>query len=311
MKKKIIVWLIIAISFILVGGIIFVGVMNSLKWDFKVLDTAKYETNIYNITDQFENISLKTNTADVVFLRSEDENCKIECLESEKEKHTVSIQDLTLEIGINDTREWYDHIALFNFDTTVIKLYLPKDKYNSLLIKASTGDIEIPNDFTFGSIDIKGSTCDIDCQASTINDLNFELSTGDIEIENITAGDINLVITTGDIDVSNVNCASFASSGSTGDIELEKVDAGKSFYITRNSGDVTIDECDADELFVQTNTGDVSGNLLTSKIFVCKTDTGEINLPNTTEGGKCEIITDTGDIIISVKKNMTSGYYVR
>ena len=42
------------------------------------------------------------------------------------------------------------------------------------------------------------------------------------------------------------------------------------------------------------------GTLLSAKIFVHRTSTGDIKLPETTTGGKCKISTDTGDIKISI-----------
>ena len=51
---------------------------------------------------------------------------------------------------------------------------------------------------------------------------------------------------------------------------------------------------------MRTHTGDVSGNLLSDKVFITETDTGRIDVPKTTTGGKCEIKTDTGDIRISI-----------
>ena len=51
---------------------------------------------------------------------------------------------------------------------------------------------------------------------------------------------------------------------------------------------------------VTTDTGDVKGTLLSDKIFFAETKTGRKDVPKTTAGGKCEIKTDTGDIIISV-----------
>jgi len=41
--------------------------------------------------------------------------------------------------------------------------------------------------------------------------------------------------------------------------------------------------------------------LLTDKVFITKTDTGSINVPDSITGGRCEIKTDTGDIKITVK----------
>ena len=50
-----------------------------------------------------------------------------------------------------------------------------------------------------------------------------------------------------------------------------------------------------------TDTGDVKGSLLSEKIFIPTTDTGDVDVPKTVTGGRCEITTDTGDIKITVK----------
>lgn len=65
-------------------------------------------------------------------------------------------------------------------------------------------------------------------------------------------------------------------------------------------GDVIFDACDAGEISVTTDTGDVTGTLLTEKVFYTHTDTGSVNVPRTTTGGRCEITTDTGDIEIDL-----------
>ena len=41
--------------------------MTLLKWDFKKLSTVKYETNTYDIDNSFNNISIKTDTSDIIF----------------------------------------------------------------------------------------------------------------------------------------------------------------------------------------------------------------------------------------------------
>ena len=57
---------------------------------------------------------------------------------------------------------------------------------------------------------------------------------------------------------------------------------------------------DAAELFVKTDTGDVTGSLLTDKIFITQTNTGDVDVPDTAAGGRCEIRTNTGDIEIKI-----------
>lgn len=316
MKTK--VWIITAVSFILIGGIIFVGAMSMLKWNFKGISTTKYETNTYDIAEKFENISINTDTADILFVLSADGKCSVECVEEVRTKHTVSVQENTLSIDISDTRKWYDHISFFSFGTPKITVYLPSDKYALLTVKASTGDIKLPKEFTFDGIDIKVSTGDVSCNASTANDLKIKTSTGHINIDNITAANMNLTTSTGGINVksadcsgkietkvstgktnlTDVKCESLISNGNTGDIKLTDVIAAKDFNIKRSTGDINLIACDAGEIFITTDTGDVSGTLLTDKVFICKTDTGDIDVPKTTTGGRCEITTDTGDIEI-------------
>ena len=70
----------------------------------------------------------------------------------------------------------------------------------------------------------------------------------------------------------------------------------------RSTGDVRMEGCDAAEIFILTDTGDVAGSLLSDKVFVVETDTGDVDVPRSAAGGRCEITTDTGDIRITVTK---------
>ncbi len=320
MKTKI--WIITAVSFILIGGIIFVGAMSMLKWNFKGISTTKYETNTYDIVEEFENISINTDTADILFVLSANGKCKVECVEESRINHTVLVQENTLNIDITDTRKWYDHISFFSFGTPKITVYLPSDKYALLTVNASTGDIEIPSEFTFDNIDIKASTGDVNCNASAVNDLKIKLSTGHIDIQDIAAGNMNLTTSTGSINIKSVDCSgkiemrvstgktiladvkceNLISNGNTGDMKLRNVIATKDFNITRSTGNIKFENSDANEIFIETDTGDVKGSLLSDKVFITETDTGNVSVPKSTTGGKCEISTDTGDIKIETGK---------
>ena len=59
---------------------------------------------------------------------------------------------------------------------------------------------------------------------------------------------------------------------------------------------------DAGEIFIKTTTGSVKGSLLSSKIFMARSDVGKITVPRTTTGGICEIETDTGTINITISE---------
>lgn len=92
MRKATKIWLITAASLVLLGCILFVGVMTALKWDFSKLSTVKYETNTHEISESFGDISLTTDTADIMFALSGDGKCRVECYEGKNAKHSASVQ---------------------------------------------------------------------------------------------------------------------------------------------------------------------------------------------------------------------------
>lgn len=317
MMKK----MMIAGSLLIFAGLtVFAAVMTLNGWDFTKLGTTKYETNIYESNEEFRNISIKTDIADIVFIPSDSEETKVVCYEADKVKHSVSVSDSILAINEIDTRKWYEYAGI-NFKTPKITVYLPKGEYSSLIIEEKTGDIEIPDNFNFESIDISVSTGDVKCYASAAKSMEISATTGNINVSDTSVGLLNLYVSTGNVSVSeiicdgdvtvgvttgktnltDIVCQSVISSGNTGDILLKNAIAAKSFSIKRSTGDVTFENADASEVFVETDTGDVRGSLLTNKVFTVRTDTGKVNVPSSSEGGICNIITDTGDIKITVK----------
>ena len=280
---------------------------------------ANYETNVYEINESFYDIAIKTDTADIAFLPSDDGMCRVVCYEKSKVSHSVEVENGTLTVKVVDNRKWYDYIGV-NIDSPKITIYLPEAEYSSLVVEEDTGDIEIAKDFEFKSIDVSLDTGNVKCYASATDAIKIVASTGDVYVENISASSLDLKTSTGDITargitsdekitvdvstgkahLSNITCKNLTSTGSTGDISLINVIATEKISIERSTGNVTLEGSDATELFITTDTGDVKGSLLTNKVFITKTDTGRINVPNSITGGRCEITTDTGDIIISI-----------
>lgn len=302
MSKTTKIWLIIATALVALGAMIFVGVMTQYDWDFTKLSTVKYVTNTYEVSDEFDKISINVDTTEIEFVPTEDEACSIVCFEAEQVKHTATVQNGTLIISTVDTRKWYDHICI-SLDSPKMTVYLPQNEYASLIIETDTGDINIPKDFAFDKIEIDGDTSDVSCFAPVANVLDIELSTGDIIIDSITADQIKLTTTTGEIAVNSVTAKNNIDiETDTGTITLKNVVATGTISIESDTGDVRFEDSDAAEISVKTDTGDVTGTLLSEKVFITETSTGSINVPKTTSGGKCEITTSTGDINISIKK---------
>ncbi len=317
MNKKTVAWMIVAICLIVIGCIIFGGVMMALNWDFSKLSTVRFETNEYEISDTFQGINIVTDTADITFVPSE--KVSVVCTEQVNAKHSVCVKDGILQIEIIDRINWYERIGL-NFGTPKITVYIPQGQYEALTIVGSTGDVKIPGNYEFVRMDVHQSTGDVTCQASVTDTVKIKTSTGCIRIENGKVGHLELSVTTGNIIASNVECSgdmkvnvstgktsltnvsckNLATDGNTGDIVLKNVVAVEKLTIERTTGDVKFEGCDAAEIDVKTDTGDVTGTLLSSKVFLCETNTGRVDVPKTTTGGKCEIATDTGDIRLKI-----------
>ncbi len=321
MGRKTKISLVIAASLVVIGSMAFGGAMTVLKWDFTKLSTVQYETNDYEISEDYKDISITTDTADVVFVPSENAKTLVVCHEQNNVKHSVTVQDGTLVIAVQDMRKWYEHIGV-HFGTPTITVYLPNAEYGALSVQDSTGSVKIPKDFRFARMDILVSTGSVTNFASAAEEMHIKTSTGNICVENISAGALDLSVSTGKITVcdvacrdditvkgttgkanlTNVTCRNLNSKGSTGNMFLENVRATGAFSISRSTGNVKFRGCDAAELLVKTDTGNVTGTLLTDKVFITQSDTGSIDVPKTITGGKCEITTDTGNIKITVEK---------
>lgn len=302
---------------ILTGLILALIVLINNKFDFSKLDNSSYTTNTHQLNDSFNEIVINTNTADIEFIFSDELN-KVECFESTKEIHEVKVLNGKLTINVTNERKWFDYIG-FNFKTPIIKVYLNKNTYDSIIINEDTGDIKLPKEFSFKTINISASTGDISCHASGCEYTKIDLSTGNIQLTGINSNIIELNTSTGNVTLNdiissniklnsstgkttltNVLTNELISNASTGDIVLNNV-IGSKFVIERSTGDILFNKSDAQELYIKTDTGDVCGTLLSNKIFKYDTDTGDVDLPDVMSGGSCTITTDTGDIKISIE----------
>lgn len=311
---------IIAGSFILIGCIIFVCVMSALKWDFTKLSTVECETNVNEIDENFSDISIFTETANVVFAQSENEKCKVERYEDVKAKHSVTVENGALVIKIDNQKSWYDYIG-FNFAPQTITVYLPKTQYNKLSINGVTGNVKIAKEYSFESAEISLTTGNVDFSASVSKEVKIKTTTGNVTATDNAVGSIDISVTTGTIRLSKVacknylttsvtagrtyltdiTCANLSSSGTTGNIDLTNVIAKENLSVKRSTGNVKLDGIDAAEITLKTSTGNVTGSLLTNKKFVTDTSTGKVDVPTGADGGVCNITTSTGNIKITIK----------
>ena len=316
MKKA---FIIIAIILVVLGSAIFFAAFASAGFDFRNLETSTLQTKTYPVGEDFQNIRIDEDTADIVFALSEDGTCSVVCRESEKTTRTVTVENGTLSIVSTERIRWKNLFDL-SFENESVTVYLPKDTYETLAIETHTGGVDLPEAFHFTGIAITGSTGDVRCGASATDGITIRISTGDAILNSASAGTIDCTVTTGDIRMQNVSCAgdvmlkvstgrtaidgltcrNLHSEGSTGKASFKNVVASGTLAVERDTGDVGFELIDAGEIRVKTTTGDVTGSLRTGKTFVTKTSTGDVHVPESAAGGRCEISTTTGDIVIRI-----------
>ncbi len=315
MSKTEIKWLLAGLALVLLGLALFAATMSVFGWDFTKLNTASYRTDTHDVSGEFDKISIFSDITDIGFVPAEDETCRILCYVPEQMQHTAAVENGTLLIQVEDTRNWYEHIGIFT-KSPKLTLSLPRDTYTSLFIETATGDVVVPKDFAFETLEIHGTTSDVDCFASVSGGMEISLQTGDIRVNTSKAGrvtlaassgdiavntvtaehDIDIQTDTGEITLKDVSCGLLFAESNTGEITLTNTVAAGSLFAESSTGDVQLDGSDASQIFIKTDSGDVSGTLLTGKVFLTQTDTGDVSVPKTISGGRCEITTSSGDI---------------
>ena len=330
---------IIAILLIVAGIAISCAALVMTDFSFDSFATETFEETTHTVDGDFVHILIAAEEHDINVLPSADGECKIVCDESKVQKLEYGLDGDALVIKVVDGREWYEHIGIFS-EGAELTLYLPEKSYTSLTAATDTGDITVSEELTFirssvatltgginfrakvaDSLDLAASTGNITATEQTLISLGATTSTGRIVLENVKAiGRITLETNTGRTELHSVEAGGITSKGTTGDILLKNVYVENDVNIKRSTGDVTLtsviagafeietstgdvklNSSDAENIRIETDTGKVEGTLLTEKIFVTDSSTGNIRVPSTTSGGTCKIRTSTGDIIITIE----------
>ncbi len=319
MKKATKIALIVAAALIMVGAVLFAGVMLALGFDFSRLSTQHLALQTFEIREDFNRIAIDTETADITLAPSGDGTTRVEFRKEEKINCSVAVEADTLTIVTTDDRTWLDQIGIYSKGPSMI-LYLPKEAYTALSIQVTTGNVTLPEQYQLETLSIAGTTANIDCRATVASgdvrvttghiqwdaasagDLRLITTTGSIALKVSTAGDVQCTAQTGNMELTDIACQSINALNNTGNVELTNVTAESYIFAECSTGNIRLEACDAGELYLRTTTGHVAGTVLTEKIFITDTSTGIIGVPKTATGGKCEIITTTGNIQMEIEE---------
>lgn len=314
MKGIIILPIALGASLLVAGSVIFGLALANHTNDESV-------TNTHEITETFDKFDIKTSIANIVFEKSTDGNAKVVCEERNKQYHTVEVVSNTLTIKPVDELKWYEKIFNFDFSKKQVTIYIPEGTYSNLKIDSSTGNIKVPNNFTFASLDVEVDTGDVNINSEVSGDVKVHSHTGDITLSDMNpaaldikastgdfiakdinvTGDVVVKTNTGKVKLTNFKAASLDANTNTGKVVLNNTIINGNLKVKTDTGDVFFEDCDANSIKVETDTGDVRGTFLSDKVIYAQSKTGRVNVPRLTSGGMCEIDTDTGDITISIK----------
>lgn len=300
MKKGTII--IIIAAALIVAGIFCVGVgfwRNGMT--FKNLDNEKYKTETYNVSENFDNLSIKISSQDVKILRAADGTAKVVCHEiPESAEVRASVQNGALEISYKEKNgKWYDNIH-FGSIYSYIEVYIPDD-ISDIMIDTSSSDVKIKN-VTCCNITVNSSSGDLAINDTVLSGtLNVTQSSGDVSYNKIDAADISIETSSGDVKIENVTCCNITGKSSSGDLAINDTALSGALNIKQISGDVSFDNMDAADITIETSSGDVSGRLSSPKVFIVKTSSGDVNVPESLTGAPCRIKTSSGDIKIRIK----------
>lgn len=314
MKKAVFIPLIIAGALVITGGAITAIAFANGAFQ----PEAGSITKEYKIEESFKDFDIDCDISNITFKKSEGDECKVVCVEKEKLYHEVKVADGTLKIEQVDNYQWYEKFT-WNFNQSVT-IYLPLDSYDNLKIRNSTGNIDTDIALTLKKVDVKVSTGNINVSNLNVEgEFKLESSTGNHNLKHIKCECADLTADTGHIEVSDltantyvtaktstghksfktIRCESASLESSTGHTTLDDFIATGHLSIEASTGDVKLKNSDADTLKIHTTTGHVKGNLLTDKLFRCKSKTGDVETP-ATSGPICEVETTTGDIYLTV-----------
>ena len=247
-------------------------------------------------------IDIQLSTGDTQIYASADESVTIKG--STGDVTVEAITCASLEVKISTGATTLKRVSVsgnINMECSTGDTELSDVSCNNLTSVGDTGDIKITGLTATENISVERSTGDVSVhKIDAAANLLLKTSTGKIDISSANCADLRVNVTTGKSYLSNINCSNFNSTGDTGDLDMTDLIASGKIGIERSTGDVSFNRCDASELEVETSTGSVTGALITEKVFIVKTSSGRIDVPETITGGKCKITTSTGNIKIEI-----------
>ncbi len=319
MKKSKKISLVVSAICAAVGLIMCVAAVVSVKFDMNALAVWKTETKEYVVEETFTDIEINPAAHSLRILPSEDGICKAVCVEAEKLTVSVGVTEGVLEVNTSDEREWYRHVDIVYIPLS-ITLYLPEKEYGALNIAAKSGEVTISEELRFETLSVKTASGNIELNAgggnivaqTTSGNIAYggvaektELKTGsgNITVTSDTNYDFSMTTDSGNIKVDRSGFNRLDITYGSGDADISSVTVSEGLTVSGKSGNLTFTDFDASYIDIITTSGNVDCALRTGKRFDVASERGDVEIPDSEDGGQCRIRTSTGDIKVSIKPN--------
>lgn len=293
------------------------------KWHERIFNLASPSLTVYLPAEEYAALSIKESTGDVtVGAPFHFESIDIQLSTGDIDLGAsatdfIKLKGSTGKITAQNVNCSSLNVIVSTGNITITELNCTGDVY----LESSTGDVLLTDiscknftstagtsDFTLENLrasenaSIERSTGDVNItDAVCSGNLALTASTGKITLDRTSCkGDLSITLSTGRTYLTDVGCKNLTTVANTGDLEMTNVLADETLSIKRSTGDVTFNGCDATDIVITTDTGDVKGTLNSGKIFTVRTDTGRIDVPDNALGGTCKITTDTGNVRIQI-----------
>ncbi|MBE6589858.1 MAG: DUF4097 domain-containing protein [Ruminococcaceae bacterium] len=308
--RKIVAWIFVFLGLALILTAFIVSGFNIYAFT-----TVRYQTNTYEISDDFSAVNIVETSNLIAVYPSEDGVCRIHCDESKTIFNKVSVQNGTLTVTRHDERPWYEKLVTVSFDSPKTTLYLPLKEYTALFLTTTSGNIKIGGELTVSTAELYTTSGDITVTADTVRTLTARSTSGRIKLSELDASAVSAASTSGKVDLSDIKADTVRTSTTSGDVRITDVTAknlkaastsGKldlTDVVTENtielettSGKVSLRRVDSWFVSIESTSGKVTGSLLSEKQFDVRSDTGDVTYPASLGGGTCKIQTGSGDV---------------
>lgn len=266
MKKSTKFSLIISLSFIVIGSIMFaLGLHYSSKNEINQL-AEKSNYIDFNLDDFMLSIGKKA-SKNVDFSK----NAKISSGDFEASYDSKDIESINVEIGVsklvlNDSNDNNIHVSLTGIPSH--QIYVDS---STLIIKGDGAsinnkylvEISIPGNVSFDEININAGAADLNCKNLTCEDFILELGAGEARINSLSVDDSSSIkLSAGDLEISSANINDCDIELSMGNLVLSGLITGDlSIECGMGNTELSLDDAQSDHNYnLEAGMGNISLN---------------------------------------------------